>query len=201
MMNKEHFFFILKNNLKGFTDEEIQEILYDYEEHFTVGTAEGKSEEEIAKELGDPITIAKQYSESNKNNNTYTGGTYTGNNGNVKVKSSSNENKKLLSMIILIVIGIVALGPITGLGGLLIGIFGIGIACTFGGFGLMIGGLTGTVSTMFFSSISLPLSSLIFIGIGTIALGVLILIGAVYLVKLLINLSKRFYKFIYESLQ
>ncbi|MEW8956652.1 MAG: DUF1700 domain-containing protein [Clostridium sp.] len=200
-MNKEHFFFILKNNLKGFTDEEIQEILYDYEEHFTVGAAEGKSEEEIAKELGDPITIAKQYSESNKNNNTYTGGTYARNNGNVKVKSSSSENKKLLSMTILIVIGIVALGPITGLGGLLIGIFGIGIACTFGGLGLMIGGLTGTVSTMFFSSISLPLSSLIFIGIGTIALGVLILIGAVYLVKLLIDLSKRFYKFIYESLQ
>ncbi len=203
-MNKEEFLLVLKNNLRGFTNEEMQEILYDYEEHFSVGGAEGKTEEEIAKELGDPVTIARQYSESNKNNNTnttnnYTGNTYAGSSGNVK--SSSNENKKVLSMIILIVIIILALGPLAGLGGLLIGIFGAGVGLTLGGVGLLIGGVTGTVGTMFFSPIALPLSALIFIGIGTSALGLLVLIGAVYLVMLLIDLTKKFYKFIYESLQ
>ena len=40
-------------------EEEIDEVLYDYAEHFDVGQREGKSEEEICAELGSPGRIAQ----------------------------------------------------------------------------------------------------------------------------------------------
>lgn len=60
-MNKKEFIDILKNQLSGLPKEDIDEILYDYEEHFSVGLVRGKSEDEISKELGDPKKIAKSY--------------------------------------------------------------------------------------------------------------------------------------------
>jgi uncharacterized membrane protein len=43
----------------------LQEVLADYNEHFEMGLAKGKSEEEIVDKLGDPVTIAKAYQAEN----------------------------------------------------------------------------------------------------------------------------------------
>ena len=53
-MNRDEFIGILRNELSGIPKEEIEDILYDYEEHFEIGIHKGKTEEEIAKELGNP---------------------------------------------------------------------------------------------------------------------------------------------------
>lgn len=59
-MNKQEFLEQLRRNLKGLSEEDIKEVLFDYEEHFEIGFDKGRSEEEIAVSLGDPKTLAKQ---------------------------------------------------------------------------------------------------------------------------------------------
>lgn len=54
-MNKMEFFKILEEGLIDFPAHELQEILYDYKEHFSNAQSDGKTEEEIIEELGDPI--------------------------------------------------------------------------------------------------------------------------------------------------
>lgn len=50
-MNKAEFIGNLRHELKGIPENEIDDILYDYEEHFQIGLSKGKTEEEIAMEL------------------------------------------------------------------------------------------------------------------------------------------------------
>lgn len=58
-MKKEDFLEILKDYLKkGFSEDEIMDILRDYEEYFVDGIIEGKSEMEIIQSLGSPKEIA-----------------------------------------------------------------------------------------------------------------------------------------------
>ncbi|MHB8065235.1 MAG: HAAS signaling domain-containing protein [Ruminiclostridium sp.] len=60
-MNKIEFISKLDYSLKGISYEDKKEIIYDYEEHFAIGIEQGKTEEDIAKTLGDPKIIAKQF--------------------------------------------------------------------------------------------------------------------------------------------
>lgn len=69
-MKKEDFLEILKDYLKkGFSEDEVIDILRDYEEYFIDGAIEGKSEIEIISSLGSPKEIANELlSESNIKN-------------------------------------------------------------------------------------------------------------------------------------
>ena len=64
-MNQNEFLSRLRQELYGLPKEEIHDIIQDYKEHFQVGLSKGKSEEEIARELGNPRTIAKDFINSN----------------------------------------------------------------------------------------------------------------------------------------
>ncbi len=57
-MTKKEFMTKLKRLLP---EKDRKDILLDYEEHFLTGLNEGKSEEQIADELGDPVDVAKEY--------------------------------------------------------------------------------------------------------------------------------------------
>ena len=58
-MKKEDFLEILRDYLKkGFSEDEVMDILRDYEEYFVDGIIEGKSEIEIIQSLGSPKEIA-----------------------------------------------------------------------------------------------------------------------------------------------
>ncbi|CAG9613461.1 hypothetical protein BACCIP111899_02676 [Bacillus rhizoplanae] len=59
-MTKEQFLHELSEHLRKLPEEERNDILYDYEEHFQFGIEEGKTEVEIIKALGSPKTIAKE---------------------------------------------------------------------------------------------------------------------------------------------
>ena len=60
-MKKEDFLEILKDYLKkGFSEDEVTDILRDYEEYFVDGIIEGKSEIDIIQSLGSPKEIANE---------------------------------------------------------------------------------------------------------------------------------------------
>lgn len=59
-MSKEQFFKELEQALQHVSIVERQEIIQDYEEYFTDGLADGKTEEEILASLGSPKQIAKE---------------------------------------------------------------------------------------------------------------------------------------------
>ncbi len=60
-MTRNDFFDVLKKELKDIESEEKKELLADFAEHFEMASAEGKSEEDICAQLGDPLMIARQF--------------------------------------------------------------------------------------------------------------------------------------------
>lgn len=172
-MNKAQFMEQLRNGLKGIPEEEIEDILYDYKEHFEIGLSKGKTEEEIAKELGNPRNIAKSYKASST----------------IIVAEKDPSPKNLLKAILAATaLGffnlVIVLGPFLLLIGLLIGLYGISIAFIVGG----ISSFFGTIVAPFFPykiNINVhPITSISF-GVGLTTLGLLIGIGSFYLTKLL----------------
>lgn len=59
-MTKKQFLTKLNTSLKGLSSDEREDILQDFEEHFTIGLEEGKTEEQISASLGSPQQIAKE---------------------------------------------------------------------------------------------------------------------------------------------
>ncbi len=69
-MNKNEFLEILKDYLKkDFSEDDINDILRDYEEYFIEGAIEGKSEVELIQALGSPKSIANELILEAKQNN------------------------------------------------------------------------------------------------------------------------------------
>lgn len=67
-MNRENYLRKLRIGLESLPQEELEDILSDYEEHFDIGASKGKTEEEIAKELGNPFEVATSYMSNYKGN-------------------------------------------------------------------------------------------------------------------------------------
>lgn len=60
-MTKNEFLLKLSDELKKRSINDIDDIISEYEQHFTFKTADGFSEEEIAAKLGDPVSLASQF--------------------------------------------------------------------------------------------------------------------------------------------
>lgn len=60
-MNKNTFMTKLKRNLVQLKQSTRQEILADFEEHFADGAISGKTEAQVAEELGNPKQLAEHY--------------------------------------------------------------------------------------------------------------------------------------------
>ena len=64
-MNKIEFLWKLQNALRWtFSKEEIADVMRDYESFFVTGNEEGKTEQEICTNLGDPSAIAQELADS-----------------------------------------------------------------------------------------------------------------------------------------
>lgn len=73
-MTKTEFLQELYNHLQPLSANERDEIIQDFEEHFSAGVENGKTEEQICAELGNPYTCALQYLRQptgNTQSNTY----------------------------------------------------------------------------------------------------------------------------------
>lgn len=183
-MNKREYLYGLRKHLQGFPEDEVKDILSDYEEHFHIGISKGKTEEEISQELGKPSDIAQTYK-----------GNFRDHNGKIEnhnAHSSSNDTltKLLMGLLLFFFNLIIVLGPFLAIAGILLGVYVIGIAFVFGGFIALVGS-----PLVFFTSITTPhILTSVSIGIGFIALGILGLILAIYLSKLFIQLTVKYGK-------
>lgn len=204
-MTKDQFISILSQGLYDFPANERMEIIYDYEEHFRVGKENGKTDEEIIRELGDPYTICSQYKANygmNGNeynakqqyNNQYRKDSYDNTRYNRPYNSDDGFSKamKIIGIIALVIIGLPVIPTIAGL---ILGIFGMSIGFFVGGIGTIIGGLVGTAAVPFMSvpfisiPFSVPLIGVVLLGIGLSILGVLIFFFGVFVCKAIYVLS------------
>lgn len=180
-MNRKEYISTLKFNLQGLPIDEVQDILSDYEEHFEIGISKGKSEEEITSELGDPKEVAQGYRSNYRPIAPEQ----------APVNNSNDNNKKFILGLLLIFVNVIVLfGPAMGLFGILLGFFGMGIGFVFGGIGMILrlpfGFFVGNAYPHILTSLGL--------GFGLGALGILVLILAVFLVKLVYKLISKYLK-------
>ena len=63
-MNKSEFIAAMEAQLLRLSKADRDDILNDYESHFVNGIAEGKTEEEVSAQLGDPVELAAVYLEN-----------------------------------------------------------------------------------------------------------------------------------------
>ena len=194
-MTKQEYLKELRKNLRGFSQEEIDDILYDYEEHFSIGLSSGKTEEEIAEELGDPKDIAEQYKKAKGNPTIEETARYYKEKAKEKTRAfgksmSENANKtdKLIKIVLFILLAIILSPIILGAAGTIIGILTGGIGLIFGSIIGMVSSIalaatsTGGLTSLFFGVIWI-LVSLIFLGILMTILGYYGIKACVILVK------------------
>lgn len=185
-MNKKEFLREFTKELKGISEEERQDILSDYEEHFMVGLEEGKSEEELAESLGDPKLIAKQFKTDLFVKKAE------------KMPSMANIFRAVFTAIGLSFFSLIFILPtfitlIAVLGAL----FGAAIAITAVGITGIFASLVGwgwIFNFMMISPVILPIALFTFIGVT--ALGLLFFIGDIYLAKIFYRVIIKCTKFI-----
>ncbi|TCT14063.1 putative membrane protein [Natranaerovirga pectinivora] len=167
-MTQKEYLSLLEESLGNINNDDKEEILFDYREHFRLGLLEGKSEEEIIKALGSPKQLAKQFK--------------------VETLIKEAETKKSLSSIIGAIMAALGLGFFNLLIGiwpfmimliLIISLFAAAISIT----GM---GLVSFFTSLFNFNDFFQSTGFVFYSIFTTSLGLLSLIG-VY------SLSKWFY--------
>ncbi|MGM0396054.1 MAG: DUF1700 domain-containing protein [Bacillota bacterium] len=182
-MTRNEYLKELKSYLNGLNENELREILLDYEEHFNIGRDKGKTDEEISSELGSPREVSDSILSTMDHN--------IKNEAVVNDNRKSNEDgtKRFLILLLLLGLNIVFLaGPVMAVLGIIVGIFGTGIGFVIGGVGLMIGAPFTSLITGFAPGI---LTSVSF-GIGMSALGALVFILGILLSKLVYKLASMY---------
>lgn len=196
-MKKVDYLNLLRFYLRELPEVIINDIIYDYEEHFINGFEEGKTEEEISEELGSPEEIANEILHSE-------------NFGKEKFKRSKNksgeykvENEKksfresnFTAKVVIVVVGIIFILPIImlligALFAIIMAIFGIGIAFVLTGISLIVGSFA-TIPHFGIGLIIHPLTA-IFAAIFCVSLGILLIRVIVIFVKWLVKSIKDFY--------
>lgn len=170
-MNRAEFLRELDAGLSGMSYADKREILADYEEHFRIGMAEGKTEAEISAALGQPRALAKSYRADYLVEQARTD------------FSAGNVVRAVLAVVSLSLFNlIVVLGPFLGLVGALIGLWAAGA-------GMVVAGVAVAFGTLFspvipFLSVSVDPMVLVgsfLLGVGITCLGLLACIGLWYL--------------------
>jgi uncharacterized membrane protein len=185
-MNRQQFIAKLKGSLGRLDEAEKREIVAEYEEHFQAGTAEGRSEEDIARALGNPASLGASYRIENL---TERGRSGWGVADTVRAVFAS------LSLGFFNVV--IVLGPFVGLVAVVASLWATaaaiglsGVACVLAAIigPFLPGGLLAGVTAM--SALFAGLS-----GVALVALGFLAVVGMVYVTKWFAILVARYVQF------
>ncbi len=128
-MSRDQFIAQLRQSLGNMSEAEKQDIIYDYDEHFRNGLAEGKTEEQIAQALGNPRIIGKSYRIDALLEEPREGGGVT---------AASVLRAIILSLSLTFVNVVFVLGPFIALLGVLFALWCAVAAIVFSGFACMV---------------------------------------------------------------
>jgi uncharacterized membrane protein len=167
-MRREQFISELKRALGGMSEAEKREILYDYAEHFRMGTADGKTEEEISRALGNPRLLGKSYRIDSLLEEPREGGA---------VKAGSVVRAVFASASLGFFNLIFVLGPFIGLVGVMIGLWAGAVSLPLSGVALFVGSIAAPFFRGFVDLGGLHPLVVFFGGIGVAGLGLLAVIG------------------------
>jgi uncharacterized membrane protein len=175
-MGKNEFITKLETLLSRVPEHDRKEMLYDYEEHFQVGLENGKSENELIAELGDPHVIARDLLADYRIGRAE------------KDKTPSNMGRAILATISLSFFNLVfIIGPVAGL-------FGAYVALCAVSFSLMVLPLA-VLGSYFFGYSYETFAVNFFVSITVFSLGVLLSIGMIYVGKFFYNVILKYIKF------
>jgi uncharacterized membrane protein len=170
-MTREQFLASLKSALGGMTDTEKREILYDYAEHFRMGAADGKSEEQIAQALGNPRLLGRSYRIDSLLDEPKGGG---------GVKAGSVVRAVFVSASLGFFNLVFVLGPFLGLVGVMIGLWAAAVTLPLVGLAVALAPILTVIAPFTHGYIALgglnPVS-MFFAGIGVTGLGVMAVMG------------------------
>jgi uncharacterized membrane protein len=153
-MNKKEFLKKLKRLLPA---NDQKEIIADYEEHFNTGISEGKTEEEIASDLGTPTDVAKEF-------------------GYVREKAPVRN-------VVFAAIGLILFDALIGIA-IVASVFSVWISLWSVAFSLLVSGVALIVSIFFTALISpFPWYLGLISGIALLGLSGLFSIGMIYVTK------------------
>ncbi len=184
-MNKETFLDELKRSLGRMPESEKKEVLYDYEEHFRMGTAEGKSEEQVAQSLGNPRLIGRSYVIDAMLEERDGG----------RVAAGSVVRALFASISLTFFNLIFILGPFVGLVGVMIGLWAAAISLPIAGVAAVLSPIGALIVPQYVSLGGFTPLLWVFTGIGVAALGVLAVIGMLLLSRLFVEMIAGYVKF------
>ncbi|WP_080875300.1 DUF1700 domain-containing protein [Oceanobacillus timonensis] len=173
-MNKLDFLKELKVYLQDLSSQEQKEIIQDFEEHFEMGRAEGKTDEEIVRSLGSPQQIAKELQPQEIE------------------QYSANQSEQSPSLRIGMIIGllffnlIIVLGPAIGFAGIILSIWVVAFSFVAQ---LFIAGIQWIIQPVSFYLFEL------FTSITLAGIGLLIFTGAKYITNAAIRIFSKYIAF------
>ena len=184
-MKRQEFLAILRANLAGIEEKELEDIMYDYEEHFTIGLEKNKTEEEISEALGNPVQIANAYKADSF----------------IK-KAETNPRPYNMFKAILAGIGLglfniaFVIGIYAGVIGIVLGLGGIALGISIAGIILMIQPvfILPYVSTPFNLTLGLGRLACFISGIGALALGIMLILLTVFICRLIFKITIAYIK-------
>lgn len=177
-MNEDRFLAALRRALGRMPESEKAEIIYDYEEHFRAGLAEGKGEEQIAAGLGNPRVLGRSYRIDALLEQPEEGG---------EVKAAAVIGAVFASLSLSLFNVIFVLGPFLGLLGALAGLWAAAVSLAAAGAAGALAPLAWLVAPAARPYLQLEALNPAFValaGIGLAALGLLALIGMWQLTRL-----------------
>lgn len=210
-MNKREFLDLLRYYLRSYPANIINDMVSDYEEHFRIGIENGKSEEEISKELGSPKDIAEEFFEHELPPKQSAPQSFAGNTaqsnpnmGNANPMNSMPRKKTgfPIWLIVLAIAGLVVLfPPIFGIGvallvsfvAIMVSLFATVLALGISGVASLIGWAFPVFDLVTFYGISLHPVTSVFLGLFLISLAILICYLTISLIILCIRAFKNLY--------
>lgn len=166
-MNRNQYMEVLERELRGFSELDRREILKDYNNFFEEGMSDGRTEEEVSKDLGDPRELARNLREERR--------AYISQEQEISPREpEARDNLKTL-----VIVGLVlffGFPVIMAIGGTIIGLFAGAISLI----------VTGSV-LIFSNATNISFMTTFFAGLSLICLGSLGVMGLVKIIQLIVT--------------
>lgn len=214
-MNKREFLDLLRYYLRSYPANIINDMVADYEEHFRIGIENGKSEEDIAKELGSPKDIAEEFyqhelppkpsgqqSFSGAPNGTVNPTSSMPNNGPMPRNMPKTKPNFSIWLILLAIVGLVVIfPPVFGIAisvlvvfvAILVSLFAVVLALGLSGVAALVGWAFPVYNLVTFYGATLHPVTSVFLGLFLVCLAILICYLTISLITLCIKAFKNLY--------